>query len=143
MKVLGIHKPLVYFGCECDPNLRDYLRAFARISCYSCAHFRAKAGKIAQVARKKRAVYRMLARFCAKIARFFAQNSRKSAQICARLVLAFTYGLLLENHTLYAGKNLVWRNFGPFKAKIWPFLAKIAVFECFCPITSKRRIESS
>ena len=52
-------------------------------------------------------------------------------------------GLLWENHTLYAGKNLVWRNFGPFKAKIWPFLAKIAVFECFWPITSKRRYESS
>ena len=38
-------------------------------------------------------------------------------------------GLLCENHTLYVGKILVWRNFGPFKAKIWQFLAKIAVFE--------------
>ena len=36
-------------------------------------------------------------------------------------------GLLWENHTPYAGKILVWRNFDPFKAKIWPFLFKINI----------------
>ena len=46
-----------------------------------------------------------------------------------------SYGVLWENHTLYAGKILVWRNFSHFKAKIWPFLSKIVIFECFWPIT--------
>ena len=32
-----------------------------------------------------------------------------------------SYGPLWENHTLYGGKILVWWNFSPFKAKIWPF----------------------
>ena len=36
-----------------------------------------------------------------------------------------SYGVLWENYILYAGKILVWQNFGPFKAKIWPFLAII------------------
>ena len=54
-----------------------------------------------------------------------------------------SYRLLRENHTLYTRKILVWRNFGHFKAKILSFLVKIAIFECFCPITSKRRYESS
>ena len=42
-----------------------------------------------------------------------------------------SYGVLWKNHTLYAGKILVWRNFGHFKAKIWTFCAKIAIFVCF------------
>ena len=33
-----------------------------------------------------------------------------------------SYGVLLENHTLYAGKILVWRNFGHFKVKNSQFL---------------------
>ena len=35
-----------------------------------------------------------------------------------------SYGVLWENHTLYAGKILVWQNFGHFKAKIWPVIFK-------------------
>ena len=50
-----------------------------------------------------------------------------------------SYGPLLENHTLYAGKILIWQNLVDLK----PFFAKIDSFESFLPITSKRRYESS
>ena len=48
-------------------------------------------------------------------------------------------GPLSENHTLYAGKILIWRNF----VHLRPFLSKIDIFNSFLPITSKRRYESS
>ena len=54
-----------------------------------------------------------------------------------------SYGPLSENHTLYAGKILIWRNFGHLRPKFGHFLAKIDSFESFWPITSIRRYESS
>ena len=50
-----------------------------------------------------------------------------------------SYGLLSENHTLHAGKILIWRNL----VHLRPFLAKIDSFESSWPITSKRGYESS
>ena len=52
-------------------------------------------------------------------------------------------GLLWENHTLCAGKILIWRKFGHSRPKFPVFLAKIDTFESFWPITSKRRYECS
>ena len=56
---------------------------------------------------------------------------------------SFSYGPLWENYTLYAGKILIWRNFGHLRPKFVHFLAKIDSFESFWPITSKRCYESS
>ena len=38
-----------------------------------------------------------------------------------------SYGLLLENHTLYTGKILIWRIFGHGIAKFCPFKANFRV----------------
>ena len=54
-----------------------------------------------------------------------------------------SYGPLWENHTLYAGKIMIWQKFWPFVAKIWPFLAKIDSFKSLWPITFKHRYNSS
>ena len=47
----------------------------------------------------------------------------------------FIWKLLLwsfwENHTLYAGKFLIWQNFGHLRRKFGQFLAKIDCFESF------------
>ena len=42
-----------------------------------------------------------------------------------------SYGLFCENHTLYARKILIWRNFGHLRPKFGHFLAKIDSVESF------------
>ena len=42
-----------------------------------------------------------------------------------------SYGPPCEIHTLYAGKILIWRNFGHLRPKFGHFLAKIDSFESF------------
>ena len=43
-----------------------------------------------------------------------------------------SYGPLCENHNLYAGKILIWRNFGHLRPKFghfWPKLTVLRVFD--------------
>ena len=49
----------------------------------------------------------------------------------------------LDDHQKVFGQKEFWHPKWPKMVKIWPFLAKIAIFECFWPISSKRRYKFS
>ena len=49
----------------------------------------------------------------------------------------------LDDHQKIFGRKKFWPPKWPKMVKIWPFLAKIAIFECFWPISSKRRYKFS